>query len=210
MENKIQDDILAFLNDKEAISKLMKNDFINGHRPVQMYQDHHLQTIPKLNSEVNMENKVLLMLLEHNVEFDKEINNVDNINKIKERTRMQLFFIYSILSNYRNIDTADIPEIKRVAIDKLYYLYSNYIKLRLQHRFKVFLQMLEIHLVFKSSVENKLINYLTQATDLLLEGSIDVWNVSNPIEVDKIVSSCVDKIVSSYKDAVIKKKLKGV
>ena len=153
-----------------------------------------------------MENKVLLMLLEHNVEFDKEINNVDNINKIKERTRMQLFFIYSILANYRNIDTVDTLEIKRVAIDKLYYLYSNYIMLRLQHRFKVFLQMLEIHPVFKSSVENKLNNYLTQAADLLLEGSIDVWTVSNPIEVDKIVCSCMDKVVSSYKDAVIRKK----
>ena len=153
-----------------------------------------------------MENKVLLMLLKHNVEFDREINNVDNINKIKERTRMQLFFIYSILSNYRNIDTTDIPEIKRVAIDKLYYLYSNYIKLRLQHRFKVFLQMLEIHQVFKNSVENKLLNYITQATDLLLDGSIDVWTVSNPIELDKIVCSCMDKIVSSYKDAVIKTK----
>ena len=147
------------------------------------------------------------MLQQHNVEFDKEINNVDNINKIKERTRMQLFFIYSILSNYRNIDTADIPEIKRVAIDKLYLLYSNYIKLRLQHKFKVYLQMLEMHQAFKSIVENKLINYITQATDLLLEGSIDVWAVSNPIEVEKIIHSCIDKMLSSYKDAVIKRKL---
>ena len=153
-----------------------------------------------------MENKVLQMLLEHNVEFNKEINNVDNINKIKERTRMQLFFIYSILANYRNVDTVDTLEIKRVAIDKLYYLYSNYIMLRLQHRFKVFLQMLEIHPVFKSSVENKLNNYLTQAADLLLEGSIDAWTVSNPIEVDRIICSCMDKVVSSYKDAVIKTK----
>ena len=38
-----------------------------------------------------MENKVLQMLLEHNVEFNKEINNVDNIKEIKEKTRMQLF-----------------------------------------------------------------------------------------------------------------------
>ena len=57
MENKIQDldeRNLAFLSDKEVINKLMKNDFINGHRPAQMYQNHHLQTIPKLNSEANM------------------------------------------------------------------------------------------------------------------------------------------------------------
>ncbi len=61
MGNKIQDlkersldflnDSLDFLNDRDVIDKLMKNDIINGHRPVQMYQDHHLQTIPKSNRE---------------------------------------------------------------------------------------------------------------------------------------------------------------
>lgn len=147
-----------------------------------------------------MENKVLLMLSEHNVEFNKEINNVDNINNIKERTRMQLFFIYSILANYRNIDTIDTPEIKRVAIDKLYYLYSNYVMLRLQKIDSMFLPLtLKNYPEIKSILENKLFNYLRQATDLLLEGSIDVWTVSGPIGIDKIISSCVDVVLETIK-----------
>ena len=150
-----------------------------------------------------MENKVLEMLLKHNVEFDKEINNVDNINKIKEKTRMQLFFIYSILADYGSIDTVDIPEIKKVAINKLYSLYGNYIKLRLQQIDSVYLLlMLKNHPEIKSILENKMLNYLTQATDLLLNGDIDAWNVSNPIEVDKIVSSCVDVV---YKEIKLKR-----
>ena len=146
-----------------------------------------------------MENKVLLMLLEHNVEFDKEINTVDNINNIRERTGMQLFFIYSILANYRNIDTTDTPEIKRVAVDKLYYLYSNYVKLRLEEINLTFLHILEIHPAIKSILENKLLSYIRQATDLLLEGSIDVWTVSGPIGVDKIISSCIDVVLEEIK-----------
>ena len=114
-----------------------------------------------------MDNKVLLMLLEYNVEFDKEINTVGNINNIKERTRMQLFFIYSILDNYRNIDTIEIPEIKKVAIGKLYYLYSNCVKLRLEEINLTFLHILEIHPAIKSILENKLLSYIRQATDLL-------------------------------------------
>lgn len=146
-----------------------------------------------------MEDKVLLMLLKHNVEFDKEINNVDNMNTIVERTRMQLFFIYSILANCKNIDTTEVSEIKRVAIDNLYYLYSNHIKLRLQHKFKVYLQMPEMHQAIKRVLENKLFNYLRQVTGLLLEGSIDVWTLSSRREVDKIISSCVDVVLEEIK-----------
>lgn len=146
-----------------------------------------------------MENKVLLMLQQHNVEFDKEINNVDNMNNIREITHMQLFFIYSVLANYRNIDTADVPEIKRVAIDKLHFLYSNQIKLRLQHGFKVYLQSPEMHQAIKRVLENELLNYLRQATGLLLEGSIDVWTVSSRREVDKITSYCIDVMLEEIK-----------
>lgn len=51
MENKVkklEESDLAILRDKEVLDKLMKNSFINGHRPVQMYQQHSLQTISKL------------------------------------------------------------------------------------------------------------------------------------------------------------------
>ena len=147
-----------------------------------------------------MENKVLQMLLEHNVEFDKEINNVNNINKIKEKTRMQLFFIYSVLADYRNIDTIDIPEVKRVAINKLFILYGNYIKLKLEEKNSELLPFVLINNPgFKSTLENKLVNYLIQATDLLLKGAIDVWTLSNWMEVEKIAASSVDIVIKEMR-----------
>ena len=112
---------------------------------------------------------------------------------------MQLFFIYSILANYRNIDTIEIPEIKKVAIGKLYYLYSNCVKLRLEEINLTFLHILEIHPAIKSILENKLLSYIRQATDLLLEGSVNAWTVFSRREVDKIVSSCVDVVFEEIK-----------
>ena len=114
-----------------------------------------------------MENKVLLMLQQHSVEFDKEINNVSNMNIIIEKTRMQLFFIYSVLANYKNMDTIEVPEIKKVAIDKLYYLYSNHVKLRLEDINLTFLHIFETDLAIMRILKSKLFNYLTQAADLL-------------------------------------------
>ena len=147
-----------------------------------------------------MENKVLEMLLKHNVEFDKEINNVDNIGKIKEKTRMQLFFIYSILADYRSIDTVDVSEIRKVAINKLYILYGNYIKLKLEEKNSELLPFVLINNPgFKNTLENKLVNYLTQATDLLLKGAIDVWTLSSWMEVEKIAASSVDIVIKEMR-----------
>lgn len=146
-----------------------------------------------------MEDKVLLMLLNYNVEFNKEMNNVDNINNIKGRTHMHLFFIYSVLANYRNIDTTEVSEIKTAAIDKLYYLYSNLVKLRLEEINITFLHIFETDLVIMRILKSKLLNYLTQAADLLLEGSVDVWTVSGRREVDKIISFCIDVMSKELK-----------
>ena len=142
---------------------------------------------------------VLDLLREYEVELDKEINNVENMSSVTEMTRMQLFFIYSVLANCRDMDTVEVSEIKRVAIDKLYYLYSNRVKLRLEEINLTFLQIFETYPPAKSILKNKLLNYLTQAADFLLKGSTDAWAASSRREVDKIISSCVDVVFEEIK-----------
>ena len=142
---------------------------------------------------------VLDILREYEVELDKEIDNVSNINSIVEKTHMQLFFIYSILANYKSIDTIEMPEIKTVAIDKLYYLYNNRVKLRLEEINITFLHMLETDLKIMRILKSKLLNYLTRVADFLLKGSVDTWTASSRREVDKIISSCVDAVLEEIK-----------
>ena len=115
---------------------------------------------------------VLDVLREYKVEFDKEINSIGNMSDIIDRTRMQLFFVYSILANYRNIDTIEVSEIKIVAIDKLYYLYSNRVKLRLEEINITFLHIFETDPAIMRILKSKLLNYLTQASDFVIKRKI--------------------------------------
>lgn len=105
-----------------------------------------------------------------------------------------------MLADYRSIDTIDIPEVKRVAINKLYILYGNYIKLKLEEKNSELLPFVLINNPgFKSTLEKKLANYLIQATDLLLKGAIDVWTLSNWMEVEKIAASSVDIVIKEMR-----------
>lgn len=149
-----------------------------------------------------MNNQILKMLYEYKVRLSK----TDNIDTVKEKIRMESFFMYNILVNYKDVSIDKTSEVKHVIINILYNLYYSYIELNLKTIDRNFLYRLESNCSDSDRVRDELYGYFVETTDSLLNGRIKADDASCLKEIDKITNLCIDIITNSTAEKVLNKK----